>query len=77
MKNVRFLNTGLLNAVVVAGVTGLAGAAGAATIISPGQCITVGGTEVCASMPTSDQCDQLRSQSASESIFSCRYDSRP
>lgn len=57
----------------------------ASTIIRPGQCIIVGTTEVCASMPTKEQCDMMNGQGQQQTstipqpeiLFTCRYAMHP
>jgi hypothetical protein len=46
-------------------------------MVRPGQCVIVGTTEVCASLPTADNCAQAKEQAKADHIFSCRYDLHP
>ena len=49
----------------------------AAIFVRPGQCVTVGSTEVCASLPDQAQCVQTQVATNGDHIFTCQYDLHP
>lgn len=56
--------------------------ANASVMVRPGQCIIVGTTEVCASLPTPEQCNQtsngqVQANVNTERSFICRYAMHP
>jgi hypothetical protein len=56
------------------------GHAHASVMVRPGQCIIVGTTEVCASLPTPEQCTQTSNGQVNvntEHSFICRYAMHP
>jgi hypothetical protein len=58
------------------------GYAHASVMVRPGQCIIVGTTEVCASLPTPEQCaqtsnNQVQGTIKAEHSFICRYAMHP
>lgn len=58
-------------------ITSAGAAQSASVMVKPGQCVVVGGTEVCASMPTIDNCIEAKAAIKADQLFSCRYDLHP
>lgn len=68
----RFLNVTLAVTALQAG-----SQAYAATVINPGQCVIIQGTQVCAALPTPEQCNQVATTEKADHIYTCRYGSHP